>query len=111
MAISLSEQLTAQFYEWEQCGRGWYVFDSPVELEPIFEPFWGHQVETQYVDDGKRHTLLNYISESIKGALLPRKEAVPETPSESFPPGAYRYISVHPLRGFSISMPEGEKLK
>jgi hypothetical protein len=111
MAASLSEQLTAQFYEWEQYGRGWYVFDSPVELEPIFEPFWGHQVETPYVDDGKRHSILSYLSESIKGALSPRKETLPEISYESAPPQAYRYISVHALRGFSISMPQGEKLK
>jgi hypothetical protein len=111
MAISHSEQLTIQFYEWEQCGRGWNAFDSSVELEPIFEPFWGHHIETQYVDDGKRHTILGYISESLKGALSPRKEVLAEEDSESFLPSAYRYISVHALRGFSISMPEGEKLK
>src|SRR5579863_1730272 len=112
MPPSLSEQLTAQFYEWEQCGRGWQVFDSSVELEPMFEPFWGHQVETpQYVDDGKRHTLISYLSESIKSALSPRKETPPEISSESIPPEAYRYISAHALRGFSISMPQGEKLK
>jgi hypothetical protein len=112
MAISLSERLTAQFYEWEQCGRGWHVFDSSVELEPIFEPFWGHRVEApQYVDDGKRHTIVSYISESIKGVLSPRKETLPEIPPEYLPPQAYRYISVHALRGFSISMPQGEKLK
>ncbi len=111
MAASLSEQLTAQFYEWEQYGRGWYVFDSPVELEPIFEPFWGHHIDVPYVDDGKRHTILSYLSASIKGALTPRKEATPEIYTESAPPQAYRYISVHALRGFSISMPQGEKLK
>ena len=100
-----------QFYEWEQCGRGWHVFDSPVELEPVFEPFWGHHIEAPYVDDGKRHSVFSYISESIKGALAPHKETLPEIPSESSLPGAYRYVSVHPLRGLSISMPEGEKLK
>jgi hypothetical protein len=111
MPISLSEKLTAQFYEWEQCGRGWYVFDSSVDLEPMFEPFFGHQVEVQYVDDGKRHTIFSYITESIKGALSPRKETLPEEINEPSLPQAYRYISVHTLRGFSISMPQGEKLR
>ena len=111
MADSLSEKLTVQFYQWEQCGRGWHVFDSSVDLEPIFEPFWGHHVDIPYVDDGKRHSVFSYLSKSIKGVFTPSNEVSQEIPGEQYLPAAYRYISVHALRGFSISMPPGEKIK
>ncbi len=45
MSVSLSEQLTTRFYEWEQRGRGWHVCDFPAELEPEFYPFFGHYME------------------------------------------------------------------
>jgi hypothetical protein len=111
MANSISEQLTAQFYEWEQCGRGWYAFDSSVDLEPMFEPFWGHHANVPFVDEGQRPTFLGRLTQSFKGGLSKPTEALSEISSESYVPGAYRYISVHALRGFSISIPQGEKLK
>lgn len=61
-----SEQLTAQFYEWELLGRGWLYYDRPVELEAPFTPFFGHfpwsasaSRQEAYKDDGIRHTLFS----------------------------------------------------
>src|SRR5436189_6291743 len=34
------ESIARQFYEWERRGRGWQLFDFPVELEPPFRPFY-----------------------------------------------------------------------
>ncbi len=41
---TVAELLTQQFYDWEIRGRGWTVYDAPVELEPPFRPFEGHQL-------------------------------------------------------------------
>ena len=108
--MTSKEQLTIQFYEWEQYGRGWYVFDSAVDLEPMFEPFTSHYVETEYIDDAKRPSLLGSIGSFIGNALLPAKK-VEEAIADFEEVHAYRFVSTEPLRGFSISMPGGDKLK
>ncbi|MBS1683184.1 MAG: type IV secretion system DNA-binding domain-containing protein [Bacteroidetes bacterium] len=111
MAESLSERLTSQFYNWERIGRGWYVFNSPVELEPEFIPFFGHFMpQPPVIDDGKRHTVLSYLSESVRNALSPKKQAQEELQIE-YETRAYRFDSEEPLTAVSLSLPEGEKLR
>ena len=53
---TLAERLTRQFYEWETRGRGWDVWEAPVELEPRFVPFFGHYDPrpAATADDGRR---------------------------------------------------------
>jgi excisionase family DNA binding protein len=80
------EALTRQFYDWEMRGRGWQVFDRPVELEPPFRPFFGHFVSTptQFVDDGRMQTSLSsfvgglFKAPARPAAVLPPDEAEPE---------------------------------
>lgn len=80
------EALTRQFYDWEMRGRGWQVFDRPVELEPPFRPFFGHFVSTptQLVDDGRRQTSLSsfvgglFKAPAAPTAVLPPDDAEPE---------------------------------
>jgi hypothetical protein len=60
--LSPDEQLAEQFYSWELRGRGWQVWDQPVDLEPPFEPFFGHYVSGREVaDDGRKHTILSWL--------------------------------------------------
>ncbi len=57
---SVHEQLTEEFRRWERRGRGWHVFDEPVEPEPPFRPFLGHTLQhIPAVDDGRKRTLLS----------------------------------------------------
>jgi hypothetical protein len=80
------EALTRQFYDWEMRGRGWQVFDRPVELEPPFRPFFGHFISTpnQLVDDGRRATFLSSLVGGLFKApagpvvVLPPDDAEPE---------------------------------
>lgn len=70
-AASLAESLTRQFYDWEWRGRGWLLWDEPVQLEPPFEPFRYHLPDYRPAfDDGRRHTwfsgLVAYLTESAK---------------------------------------------
>lgn len=58
MALSKSQILLDQFYDWELRGRGVLVADTPVDLEPPFHPFFEHYVPEPYIDDGKRTTLI-----------------------------------------------------
>src|SRR5690348_1270732 len=55
---SWDELFSTQFYTWEKRGRGWPVWNYPVELEPFFYPFYFYQGNTQgIIDDGRRPTL------------------------------------------------------
>ena len=67
--LSLAEQLSLNFYRWERRGRGWDVWDYPVELEPPYEPFLHryYQVPTSKpYDDGRYHTLVSGFIEKVK---------------------------------------------
>ena len=48
---STHEHLTAQFYKWEQRGRGWQVFEEPVYPEPPFVEFEGHYLPDEAIID------------------------------------------------------------
>jgi hypothetical protein len=106
----LAEQLTAQFYDWEQRGRGWTCFDQPVELEPGFHPFFFHtppQTATD-VDDGKRHTLFSWLGELINGkpAPQPKENSYPEYPETQ----GLIFECTESLRTFSVTLPKGQKV-
>jgi Type IV secretion-system coupling protein DNA-binding domain/TraM recognition site of TraD and TraG len=66
-----AEQLTADFYQWEQRGRGWRVWEYPVELEPPFEPFFHSLSSALPVDDGRKPTWLSSLADAVKDALGP----------------------------------------
>ena len=67
--VSLAESLTGQFYEWERRGRGWLIWDRPVDLEPPFEPFILHAPFTpRALDDGRKPTLMSRLLEALKGS-------------------------------------------
>jgi len=84
---SSSEALTRRFYDWENRGRGWRVFDAPVTLEPPFRPFFGHflpAVRAPVVDDGRKPTFLSSLVEGLFNAKQPPAIAPPdETEPES----------------------------
>jgi hypothetical protein len=69
------EQFSEQFRRWELRGRGWQVFEEPVDPEPPFVPFHGHYLpETPVVDDGRRPTVLSSLFRKLTS---PRPEAPP----------------------------------
>src|SRR5438445_367658 len=109
----LSESLTQNFYRWETRGRGWRVWNTPVELEPPFEPFHFYfpQVRPPF-DDGRKHTMLSGLIESVRKGF---------TPSASEQEGHYEpdvrsYITPvpfaddSPICEFSVALPFDEKV-
>ncbi len=110
MVAPLSEVLTSRFYEWEQRGRGWHVFDNSVDLEPEFYPFFGHFAPAPpVIDDGKRHTLFSGII-----SLFSNKQEPVQNNDDIFteipPVNAYVYLSDEKIVAYSIVLPKGEKL-
>lgn len=48
------EQLSAQYLQWELRGRGWFVHQEPVALEPPFQPFRGYHFNSSSAADDVR---------------------------------------------------------
>jgi DNA helicase HerA-like ATPase len=98
MNLSLSQQATLNFYEWEYLGRGYYLFDRMVDIEPPYRPFYFRPQPIERIDDGKL-TLLGSLSKIFtKKEEKENKESLEE-------------LSIHPkyinfqreLKGFSVS--------
>lgn len=69
-----AESLTENFYRWEVRGRGWQVWESPVNLEPPFVPYHipSHNHDNSALDDGRRHTFLSSFIEKIRTGFSPQ---------------------------------------
>src|SRR5437667_7730555 len=81
--LTLEEQLTQQFYTWEKRGRGWKIWDDPVELEPPFSPFLFHSVPPAHVvDDARKPTFFSALADKILGkatqAVVSSDDSAPE---------------------------------
>lgn len=65
--LSLPEQLTQQFYDWEKRGRGWQVWNYPVVIEPPFRPFFFYSPTPGPVcDDARTPGLFNSLANLFK---------------------------------------------
>ena len=62
-----AEYYTYQFYTWEYRGRGWFVAEDAIHLEPPFVPYFRYGFKPAFIDDGKRHTIVSKLIETIKG--------------------------------------------
>src|ERR1035437_1322126 len=89
----LDEQLTEQFHQWEQRGRGWQVVAEPVSPEPPFRPFEGHyQPATPAVDDGLRPTFLSSLVKKLSGKLSTESPPVPVEPEPEEEPEPHSLV-------------------
>lgn len=79
--LTTGELLTRQFYDWEQRGRGWQLYDAPVHLEPAFIPFWREAPilgSIQPPDNGRKETVFSTLAGRIKGYWIsPRSAPTP----------------------------------
>ena len=78
-SLPARERLTQSFYEWEIRGRGWLIFDEPVDLEPPFRAF-AHirQLPGPVVDDGRKHSIFSAAGEKIASFFKPSEPKQPE---------------------------------
>jgi len=77
------EQLSEQFHKWELRGRGWKVFNQPVQLEPPFVPFsLRYFPETPPVDTGRRPSFLGSLVRGLGQKLAAQPPPVQPEPEE-----------------------------
>lgn len=105
--MTISEQATLNFYQWEYRHRGYYHFDTPVDIEVPYLPFrhstYSH---TPIIDDGRVPSLFQSI-----GKLLspPTKKEEPQKLKELEP--SYLAPENSPLYvGFSITFPKDQDI-
>ena len=104
------ELLTTQFYAWELRGRGWQIWDAPVDIEPPFRPFY-FDLPANYVtipDDAHKPTALSRFADRIIGIFTPAEatesvEALIETPLPE--PIPFLSLSGSPIVEFQVSVP------
>lgn len=107
MLQSLSEKLTTQFYQWEQLGRGWSVFDVPVDLEPAFEPFFFHVPErAEIIDDGKRPTIFSILGGSLRNLFKSEPRSSMETSERANSVQAFQSFRNFPLYFIKVTLPK-----
>ncbi|MEO0339111.1 MAG: hypothetical protein AAF242_07840, partial [Bacteroidota bacterium] len=74
-----ADALTENFYLWEARGRGWLVFDEPVDLEPPFVPFiHSYPASGTTYDDGLKTTFWGKV---FGGSTSPSSPEAPESPT------------------------------
>lgn len=113
-APNIVQRATATFYSWERRGRGWLVWGYPVEPEPPFDLFYGHE-DPLYVsvDDGKRPTLLSSLADKIKSAFKPAKSSdqlAAQTALQVLPPEPDESADNYGLVEIGVSLPSDQKI-
>jgi hypothetical protein len=74
MQTSISDELTFNFYEWEKRGRGWQLYNFPVQREPAFVPFFFHSITPKISDDDGRATSIRSILNEGWQTIFPKKK-------------------------------------
>lgn len=107
MSYNASEQATLNFYQWEYRHRGYYHFDTPVDLEVPYVPFT-HKSNTQNkrIDDGKVLSLFK----SISNFILPTKNQEKEEELTPIQPRVLGASNLPNTVGFSITFPNKQEI-
>jgi Type IV secretion-system coupling protein DNA-binding domain len=103
-----SEFYTTQFYTWEYRGRGWFVADEPIHLEAPFIPYYRHGYPKTPIDDGKRHTIVSKLLESLHGEKEPVFQEQQVLDYETIEP--FCYTEVVDLKALQVKLPKERKV-
>ncbi len=106
--LTASERATLHFYQWEQYGRSYHLYEHIVDIEPPFVPFQRIRFKPTTIDDGRVPNLFQKIGTIIKNALSEHKEPKSETIQEPQP--KLLHLSEDNLRGISIRFSKQEEL-
>lgn len=107
MNLTRSEQATLHFYQWERWGRGYYLFETPIDIEPPYQRFQhSAYAPKKIVDDGRVPSLFA----RAKKLFAPSKETEVEELPEIIP----QYLSIDAVPkyvAFSLSFPKEQEIQ
>nr|WP_321237454.1 DUF87 domain-containing protein [uncultured Psychroserpens sp.] len=99
--LSASELATINFYKWEYQFRGYYHFDTPIDIELPYVSFQHLTcINTHHVDDGKVSSLLKHVSKFLSS---PKDKDVPELEVVEVEPRFLEFENKPNLVGMSLS--------
>jgi DNA helicase HerA-like ATPase len=104
MSFTASEQATLNFYQWEYRHRGYYHFDTPVDIEVPYLPFRHTSYSNLSVeDDGRVPSLFKRVTK-----LLSAPKQTEEQTNEliELEPRFLAFDDKPPLAGISITFPK-----
>lgn len=108
MNLTISEQATLNFYNWEYRHRGYYHFDTPIDIEVPYVPF--HHTFTSnkpIIDDGRVPSLYK----SITNFLAPPKQVEEPTEEiEEVKPRLLKFGKQPNLIGLFITFAKGTEI-
>ncbi|WP_438483169.1 type IV secretory system conjugative DNA transfer family protein [Oleiharenicola lentus] len=105
--LGMSDRLSAEFLAWERRGRGFQVWEYPVELEPAFKPFPFHgYAATAPADDGRKPTFLSSLVRRASQRLAP---PLPDAASDPREDAAPAELSRGELVELHAHVPDGWK--
>jgi DNA helicase HerA-like ATPase len=101
VSTTKGEQRTIDFYQWEYRNRGYYHFDTPVDIEAPYIPFVRNSnYEVNVIDDGKTPSLFK----RIENLLLPPKEQEKSIEVYAVEPKHLQVSQLPTVVGFSFSI-------
>ena len=108
MQLSAQEKATLHFYEWEYRNRGYYHFDTPVNIEAPYVPFYHKKfTDTSFIDDGVAPSFFK----GVQKLFLPTKEIEEPVAEELVLEPKFLVFSEKPaLVSFSLSFPKGSEI-
>lgn len=107
MSLTYSEQATLNFYEWDYRYRGYYHFESPIDIEPPYRSFqFPVQKSNLKIDDGRVPSLF----QSIGKLLNPQTKKEEPQEIEELEPRFLTPENAPLYNGFSITFPKGQDI-
>jgi hypothetical protein len=110
MNSSNSDLYTQYFYEWEERGRGWALYNRPVCIEPPFEIFNPpvYKNHNHSVDDGKVPNLLERFQNFFKSSENPTnfKEQITSKAYYSYPDNPVLFDTTSDIHVYQVHLPK-----
>jgi hypothetical protein len=115
ISSSLIEQLTENFYDWEQRGRGWNLWSYPIDPEPPFVPFYYHATPMLApIDDGRKPTFLSSLTEKIKnkfnGSANNNNNVSLDSTQEDYDISPLPFEDIDEIKEIKIVLPQNYKV-
>ena len=107
MGLTASEQATLNFYQWEYRHRGYYHFDTPVDIEVPYVPFSFETYPFVPIGDDGR---VPSIFKSITNLLAPPKQEEPIQEKIEVNPRFLTFGKQPNLVGISLTFPCGTEI-
>lgn len=105
--MNASEKATLNFYNWEYRHRGYYHFDTPIDIEVPYVPFQHSTYSINpIIDDGRAPSLFK----SFTKLLAPPKQEESENELTEVEPRFLAFENKPNLIGFSLSFPKGTEI-